>query len=113
MPQVPNSMFLSAPHCFHPTDGCSTCFYTVSRHNGVLIQEGGATPKSHDYYDRCHSSRTGPSRRVTVQAASTRTHPGLEGKEERTQKENKLSQTVSLATHLGVAITHEGGHFQS
>lgn len=38
------------------------------------------------------------------------THPGSEGKEERIKNYNKLrSQTVFLATQLGVAVTPDGG----
>lgn len=30
------------PTASTPTDSCPTCFYTISRHNGALIHEGGA-----------------------------------------------------------------------
>lgn len=72
MPQGRNSTFLSAPHCFHPTDSCPTCFYTISRHNGVLTGGGGTSPKSHYYHYHCHYSCTGPERSVTAQASSQR-----------------------------------------
>lgn len=109
MPRGPDNTFLFAPHCFHPTDSCPTCFYTISRHNGALTQEGGAP--SHPItvitaVIRAAVDRKGESpRRPQAQGH----HPDWE--EEGAQGCNNLSQAVLLATQLDVAMaTFMKGH---
>lgn len=113
MPQGRNSTFHSAPHCFHPTDSCPTCFYTISRHNGVLTGGGGAAPKSHYYRYHCHYSCTGPERSVTTQASSLRSAQGhiLNRKEGR--KVDLLSPSIFLAIPLNTTVTQKTEHVPS
>lgn len=113
MPQGRNSTFLSAPHCFHPTDSCPTCFYTISRHNGVLTGGGGAAPKSHYYRYHYHYSCTGPERSVTAQASSLRSAQGhiLNSKEGR--KVDLLSPSIFLAIPLNTTVTQKTEHVPS
>lgn len=113
MPQGRNSIFLSAPHCFHPTDSCPTCFYTISRHNGVLTGGGGAAPKSHYYPYHCHYSCTGPERSGTAQASSLGSAQGhiLNRKEGR--KVDLLSPGTFLAIPLNTIVTQKTEHVPS